>query len=92
MLQNLLCLWKKKTHVVFFIFHLEQLSFSPYECPGLCRHRFVKSMMFNYSYFDKSILNVYSLMSPKMFLGPAMGQRLPRLHSEMKKMIMTENG
>ena len=19
--------------------HLEQLSFSPYECPGLCRHR-----------------------------------------------------
>ena len=25
MLQNLLCLWKKKTHVVFFIFHLEQL-------------------------------------------------------------------
>ena len=31
MLQNLLCLWKKKTHVVFFIFHLEQLSFSPYE-------------------------------------------------------------
>ena len=39
MLQNLLCLWKKKTHVVFFIFHLEQLSFFPYECPGLCRHR-----------------------------------------------------
>ena len=36
MLQNLLCLWKKKTHVVFFVFHLEQLSFSPYECPGLC--------------------------------------------------------
>ena len=34
MLQNLLCLWKKKTHVVFFVFHLEQLSFSPYECPG----------------------------------------------------------
>ena len=27
MLQNLLCLWKKKTHVVFFVFHLEQLSF-----------------------------------------------------------------
>ena len=39
MLQNLLCLWKKKTHVVFSVFHLEQLSFSPYECPGLCRHR-----------------------------------------------------
>ena len=36
MLQNLLCLCKKKTHVVFFVFHLEQLSFSPYECPGLC--------------------------------------------------------
>ena len=27
MLQNLLCLWKKITHVVFFVFHLEQLSF-----------------------------------------------------------------
>ena len=39
MIQNLLCLWEKKTHVVFFVFHLEQLSFSPYECPGLCRHR-----------------------------------------------------
>ena len=38
MLQNLLCLWKKKTHVVFFVFHLEQFSFSPYKCPGLCRH------------------------------------------------------
>ena len=33
MLQNLLCLWKKKTHVVFFVFNLEQLSFFPYECP-----------------------------------------------------------
>ena len=28
---------EKKTHVVFFVFHLEQLLFSPYECPGLCR-------------------------------------------------------
>ena len=28
MLQNLLCLWKKKTQVVFFVFYLEQLSFS----------------------------------------------------------------
>ena len=36
MLQNLLCLWKKKTHVVFFVFHLEQLWILPYECPGLC--------------------------------------------------------
>ena len=36
--------------------------------------QFVKSMMFNCSYFDKSILNVYSPMSPKMFLGLAMGQ------------------
>ena len=33
-------------------------------------------MMFNCSYFDKSILNVYSPMSPKMFLGPGVGQRL----------------
>ena len=39
MLQNLLCSWKKKTHVVFFIFHFEQLYFSPYECPGLCQNR-----------------------------------------------------
>ena len=31
----------------------------------------------NCSYFDKSILNVYSPMSPKMFLGPAVGQRWP---------------
>ena len=23
----------------FFVFHLEQLSFFPYECPGLCWHR-----------------------------------------------------
>ena len=23
----------------FFVFHLEQLSSSPYECPGLCQHR-----------------------------------------------------
>ena len=38
--------------------------------------QFVKSMMFNCSYFDKSILNVYSPMSPKMFLGPGVGQRL----------------
>ena len=35
--------------------------------------QFAKSMMFNCSYFDKSILNVYSPMSPKMFLGPAVG-------------------
>ena len=33
--------------------------------------------MFNCSYFDKSILNDYSPMSPKMFLGPAEGQRWP---------------
>ena len=39
--------------------------------------QFVKSMMFNCSYFDKSILNVYSPMSPKMFLGPAVGQWWP---------------
>ena len=33
--------------------------------------------MFNCSYFDKSILNVYSPMSPKMFFGPGEGQRWP---------------
>ena len=35
MLQNLPYLWKKKTHVVFFLFHLEQLWVLPYKCPGL---------------------------------------------------------
>ena len=39
MLQNFLYLYKKKTQVVFFVFHFEQLSLLPYECPGLCRHR-----------------------------------------------------
>ena len=39
MLQNFLYLYKKKTQVVFFVFHFEQLSSFPYECPGLCRHR-----------------------------------------------------
>ena len=35
MLQNLLCLCKKKTQVVFFIFHFEQLCVLLYERPGL---------------------------------------------------------
>ena len=39
MLQNLPYLWKKKTHVVFFVFYLEQLWVLPYEYPGLCRRR-----------------------------------------------------
>ena len=39
MLQNFLYLYKKKTQLVFFIFHFEQLSFFPYECPGLCRRK-----------------------------------------------------
>ena len=30
---------EKENPCSFFVFHLEQLSFSPYECPGLCRHR-----------------------------------------------------
>ena len=38
-LQNLLYFMYKKTHVVFFVFHLVQLYFSPYECPGLCQYR-----------------------------------------------------
>ena len=32
-LQNLLCLWKKKTQVVFFVFHLEQLWVLPLWMP-----------------------------------------------------------
>ena len=39
MLQNFLYLYKKKTQVDFFVFHFKQLSFFPYECPGLCWHR-----------------------------------------------------
>ena len=35
MLQNFLYSYKKKTQVLFFVFHFEQLSFPPYECPGL---------------------------------------------------------
>ena len=31
MLQNFLYLYKKKTQVIFFVFHFEQLSFLPYE-------------------------------------------------------------
>ena len=27
---------EKENPCSFFVFHLEQLSFSPYECPGLC--------------------------------------------------------
>ena len=38
-LQNLLYFMYKKTHVVFFVFHFEQLSFFPNECPDLFRHR-----------------------------------------------------
>ena len=30
MLQNFLYLYKKKTQVVFFVFHFEQLSFFPF--------------------------------------------------------------
>ena len=39
MLQNLLHLWKKKKHVVFFVFHFEQLLFFPNEYPGLYQNR-----------------------------------------------------
>ena len=35
----------KKTHVVFFVFHFEQLSFFPNECSGLCRHRLGHSLV-----------------------------------------------
>ena len=38
MLQNLLFMEKENPRS-FFVFHLEQLSFPPYECPGLCQHR-----------------------------------------------------
>ena len=33
MLQNLLCLCKKKTQVVFLVFHFKQIWVLPYECP-----------------------------------------------------------
>ena len=35
---------KENPHSFFFVFHLEQLSFFPYECPGLCRHRLGHSL------------------------------------------------
>ena len=46
MLQNLLCLWKKKTHVIFFVFHLEQLWVLPYKCPGLCQHSVLAGLLY----------------------------------------------
>ena len=59
-LQNLPYFWKKKTHVVFFIFHFVLLYFFPNECPGLstfevgiiaqphaCKH-FVIALFFNF--------------------------------------------
>ena len=30
----------------FFIFHFKQLSFFPYECPGLCQHRQLSANLF----------------------------------------------
>ena len=38
-LQNFLYLMYKNTHVVFFVFHFEQLYLFPNECPVLCLHR-----------------------------------------------------
>ena len=38
-LQNLLCLCKKKTTVVFSFFISSKFEFYLYECPGLCWHR-----------------------------------------------------
>ena len=39
MLQNLLCLCKKKTQVVFFVFHFKQIWVLPYEWPRICQDR-----------------------------------------------------
>ena len=45
MLQNFLHLYKKKTQVVFFVFQIEQLSFFPYEFPGLCQQFSFKELL-----------------------------------------------
>ena len=76
----MLCLCKKKTHVVFFIFHLEQLSFSPYECPGLCHKGKMKvalnekrkklhgfSFSINIANFE-AFLSVFKLTKNPLFL------------------------
>ena len=46
MLQHLPYLWKKKTHIVFFVFHLEQLWVLPYKCPGLCQHSVLAGLLY----------------------------------------------
>ena len=70
MLQILLCLWKKKTHVVFFVFHLEQLSFFPYECPALNEKRKKLrgfSFSINIAKFEAFLL-VFKLTKMPLFL------------------------
>ena len=47
-LQNLLCLWKKKTNVVFFVFSFRATLLFPLSISWsmLCRHRFVFIIMY----------------------------------------------
>ena len=49
MLQNLPYLWKKKTHVVFFVFHLEQLWVLLYECPFTMVWRSNQTVVWRYN-------------------------------------------
>ena len=80
MLQNLLCLWKKKTHVVFFVFHLKQLLFFPYGCPGLCRHKPVHKgkMKVALNEKQKKTTWVFFLHKHSKFWSISLGQKVER--------------
>ena len=60
-LQNLLCLCKKKTQVVFFVFPFV-FSFYPYECqcPGLCRPLFSEERYTTYYEYSTQMWSTVS--------------------------------
>ena len=67
-----------RTKLISILYGMMKKSLKVFKLKAaILRLQFVKSMMCNSSYFDKSILNVYSSMSKKMFLGPAAGQWWP---------------
>ena len=90
----------KKTHVVFFIFHFEQLSFFPNECPGLCRlsekdkvaRNEKRKKLHGFSYY-KNIANFEAFWQDKnfnknlLFLGSVKCLSTPSYLSSLFKMI-----
>ena len=70
---------KENPSVFCFVFHLKELSFFPYECPGLCRHRNQScskwktkklrgfSFSINIAYFE-AFLSVFKLTKNLFFL------------------------